>query len=504
MKAPAESKPRIDSPQPAHRPVAWLAPGALNTPTRVAMAALVFVLTAGAAFAGSRTSAGLLAQHGIMDTRVQWPGLEEFLRALSLRDYNTRVVVLGTSMLGMGAGIIGTFAYLRKRAMLGDALSHATLPGIAIAFMLTTQKQLGVLLLGAAISGVVGVVLVLAMRAVPRIKEDAAIGIVLSVFFAVGMVFFSIIQQMRTGEEAGLQGFIYGQAAAMISRDAMLIAATAALVTLGAVLLFKEFRLVCFDKAYAAAQGWPVGVIDLAMMSLVVLVTVVGLQAVGLILVVALLIIPAAAARFWTDRLLAMIVLAGLFGGVSCYVGATISALVPRLPTGAVIVLVTGAVFVGSMFFSPHRGIVAGMVRKWALARRIVHQHLLRATAEIEEQRGERASVTLAELLRRRTWSARRLRALVRRFARQGLLSPSGDSVRLTDLGRAEAKRVLRNHRLWEMYLIKYADVAPSHVDRDADEVEHVLPPQLVRELEQALRKENQIPPSPHPLEAPA
>ncbi len=444
----------------------------------------------------------VLGQQSQTATGVVRPGPAELIRALSLRDYNTRIVVLGTTLLGAAAGVIGTFAYLRKRALLGDALSHATLPGIAIAFMLSSQKHLGLLLLGATIAGVLGVIVVLGMRMVPRIKEDAAIGVVLSVFFGAGMVLFSLIQQMRTGDEAGLQSFIYGQAAAMLGRDAMLIATVAVIVVLGSALFFKEFRLVCFDRSYAGAQGWAVNWIDLLMMCLVVLITVVGLQAVGLILVVALLIIPAAAARFWTDRLTSMVLLAGVFGAASCYVGATLSALMPRLPTGAVIVIAAGVVFAISMLVSPHRGLLASMVRQWSLARRVARQHLLRAMAEFEEQRGAGTVVRFDELLRKRTWRANRLNRLIRRAGGGGLVVAEPDSsFRLTSHGRDEARRILRNHRLWEMYLIKYADIAPSHVDRDADEVEHILPPALVTELEQAIAKAGRIPPSPHPLE---
>jgi manganese/zinc/iron transport system permease protein len=262
--------------------------------------------------------------------------------------------------------------------------------------------------------------------------------------------------------------------------------------------LFKEFRLVCFDKAYAGAQGWPVTAIDLAMMALVVLVTVVGLQAVGLILIVALLIIPAAGARFWTDGLATMVVLAGSFGAVSGYMGSTISALTPRMPTGAIIVLITGILFLISMFFSPHRGLFATLLRRIALARRVAYQHLLRAMAELEEQRGEGAEFTSTELLSRRSWSAARLGRLISTARRGGFIRVESGRLALTPQGRAEAQRVLKNHRLWEMYLISYADVAPSHVDRDADEVEHVLPAALVRELERALARGRRIPPSPH------
>jgi manganese/zinc/iron transport system permease protein len=434
----------------------------------------------------------------LADQPISLPSGGALWRALTLRDYNTRVVVLGTTLLGIAAGVIGTFAYLRKRAMLGDALSHATLPGIALAFILMQQKHLAGLLLGATITGALGVAAVIGMRKVPRIKEDAAIGIVLSVFFGVGMVLLSLIQQMNTGQEAGLQAFIYGQAAAMLSRDAVLIGIATVVVLGGCALFFKEFRLVCFDQGYAAAHGRPVWLIDFIMMGLVVLTTIVALQAVGLILVVALLIIPAAAARFWTDRLLVMVAIAAVLGAISGWLGSTISAQSPRLPTGAIIVLCVGVLFFLSMFFSPHRGLVANTVRRWSLRRRVRRQHLLRALAEFEEILGGGAGASRAWLLSRRTWSERGLEHLVAGARRRGLVSETADGVLLTESGRREARRVLRNHRLWEMYLIKYADIAPSHVDRDADEIEHVLPEQLVRELEAATLKRPIIPPSPH------
>lgn len=435
----------------------------------------------------------------ITDTSWTWPDAETLLRVLLLRDYNTRVVVIGTALLGVAAGVIGTFAYLRKRAMLGDALSHATLPGIAVAFMLTAQKDLGWLLLGASLSGIVGVLAVLGMRRLPRIQEDAAIGIVLSVFFGAGMVLFSIIQQMKTGEEAGLQGFIYGKAASMVARDARLIAVCAGVVILGCLVGYKEFRIVCFDPAFAAALRRPVLLIDLVMMSLVIVTTVIGLQAVGLILIVALLIIPAAAARFWTEQLSVMTVVAGAFGALSGWLGATLSALMPRLPTGAIIVLAAGALFGVSMFFSPQRGVVAAVWRRRALSRRVAAQNLLRAVAELEEEQESNQEFDFDTVRRRRSWTERQFRGVLRQAARGGMLVPDVlPNVRLTGRGRQDARRLLRNHRLWELYLITYADIAPSHVDRDADELEHILPEGVVRELEATLRLEGSIPVSPH------
>ena len=445
------------------------------------------------------------ASSSITDHSWNWPETEQWVRTLSLRDHNTRVVVLGTTMLGLAAGVIGAFAYLRKRAMLGDALSHATLPGIAFAFVIFHEKNLPVLLVGATVSGVLGMLTVTALRSIPRIKEDAAIGIVLSVYFGAGMVLLSLIQQMRTGEEAGLASFIYGKAAAMSESDARWIGGCAALVLLGSAALFKEFRMVCFDRTYGASQGWPVGMIDLLLMGLVVVTTVVGLQAVGLILVVGLLIIPSAAARFWTDRLALMTALSGVLGALSGWLGSTASALAPRLPTGAVIVMVAGCLFVVSMFLSPHRGILPELVRRWSLAKRERLQHLLRALAEAEERTGDEVWLPFDRALAARSWTSAVLGLICRHAFRKGLVTiGEAKSIRLTDWGRLEARRVLRNHRLWELYLIRYADIAPSHVDRDADDIEHVLTEPVVRDLERALSVEPQVPPSPHPAERPA
>ena len=440
----------------------------------------------------------------ITDNRFEWPSWDDAAAALRLRDYNTLVVVLGTTLLGVAAGIVGTFAYLRKRAMMGDALSHATLPGIAAVFLISGDKHLGTLLFGAAMTGILGVLCVIGLRRYSRLKEDAAIGVVLSVFFGAGILLVQFVQQMQTGNQAGLDRFIYGKPAGMIMQDASLIAATAVIVILGAAFLFKEFRIVCFDQQFAASQGWPVVLIDILMMGLVVLTTVVGLQAVGLILVVALLIIPAAAARFWTDRLLTMIVLAGLFGAISGYLGSIFSALMPRMPTGAVIVICAGLVFFLSMFLAPRRGVMAGVIRSRRLQSRIAYQNLLRALAEFEEEFGDGIRTTIDDLLGKRSWSQWSLRRQLGRAARIGSVTcDSSMAAKLTRSGRSDAARILRNHRLWEMYLIKHADIAPSHVDRDADQIEHVLSPEIVAELETALAQSRRIPPSPH-LQEPA
>lgn len=436
------------------------------------------------------------------------PGLSSQLwRLITLADFNTRVVVLGITALGTACGVIGSFMLLRKRSLMADAVSHATLPGIGLAFMLMVHlggsgKWLPGLLLGALLSGLVGMGVVLFVRSYTRVKEDAALGIVLSVFFGFGVAILGLIQKMSRGSAAGLKSFIYGKTASMLSSDAQLIGLVALLSLLLCGFLFKEFTLLCFDQDFAASQGWPVGRLDVALMSLVVLVTVIGLQAVGLILVIALLIIPPASARFWTDKLLPMTLLAALFGALGGAVGTSLSALVPRLPAGAIIVITNSIFFLVSLVFGRKRGVLARFAAHRRLTQKVGQQHLLRALHEMMERSGQQA-ISVAELVAARSWTAGQLQTHLNAAVRAGLVSQNG-GVALTEQGATAAARVVRNHRLWEMYLITYADVAPSHVDRDADQVEHVLDQKTIAQLEELLRLETPLPedlPSPHPLE---
>lgn len=377
--------------------------------------------------------------------------------------FNSAVVVVGTACLGVAAGVIGSFMLLRKRALVSDALSHATLPGIALAFLAATWaglegRSLPVLLAGALFSGALGVLAIHAISRYTRLPEDAAIGAVLSVFFGVGVVLLSHIQTLPTGNQAGLKTFILGQTAAMNRTEATAIAALALAAVAASALLFKEFRLLCFDPDFAAGQGWPTRRIDLTLMGLTTLVTVIGLQTAGLILIIALLIVPPAAARFWTERLGVMVVVAAALGGASGWIGASLSALVPRLPAGAVIVLVAGALFMASFLFAPARGVVATAWRQGRLRLAYAEQAALAGRLA-----GAPPSPAMRPWLRLRGW----LRG--------------GD---LTDRGLAAARAAERNRRLWERFLMRYPTLIPGQANWGIDPIDRVLPRDLVRELE--------------------
>ena len=353
----------------------------------------------------------------------------ELVRVFTFQDYNTRVVVAGTTLLGLAAGLIGTFLVLRKRALLSDALSHATLPGIALAFIVMTLltgdgKQLPTLILGAAVFAVLGTASVLAIQRFSRLKDDAALGIVLSVYFGLGIALMGMATRMDAGNAAGLSSFIYGKTASMLFSDALLIAAAALVAAVACLLFFKEFTLVCFDADYGMTQGWPVGRLDFLMMALVVLVTVIGLQAVGLILVVALLIIPAASARFWTLRLRSMLWLSGMFGALSGFLGSGISALMANLPAGAVIVLTASLFFLVSLVFGSARGLLRLGLDRLHLRRKIMDENLLRDLHEWSEATAEGTvdGPRVDTLLRRRAWLPAALRRTIARLTRQGKL----------------------------------------------------------------------------------
>ena len=442
----------------------------------------------------------------------------DVIDVLLLRNYNTRLVVICTMLLGCACGLMGGFLLLRKRSLMGDTLSHATLPGVCVAFFVGVLlggqgKSLPLLLLGATVSGVLGCATVLFIRNNSRIKDDAAMGIVLSVYFGAGVALLTMVTKMPDGAAAGLESFIYGKTASMVLSDFWLLTVVTLCVLSLSAVLFKEFRLLCFDEVYASAQGWPVRLLDGLLLALVTAVTVAGLQAVGLILIIAFLITPAAAARFWTDRLDRMLLLSVVIGGASGWLGASVSALVPNLPAGALIVLVAASCFLFSMLCGTQRGVLVRLMRQLRLKRSIGRQHLLRALYEILEADGERGDgisirpVAFRQVRGRRTWSDQQLRRCLRLAYNDGLIDAVSkeDGIILTEAGLEAAAQVTRNHRLWELYLIEYADVATSRVDRDADAVEHVLGEKLVALLEAKLVKLSsadalEVPASPHPI----
>lgn len=379
--------------------------------------------------------------------------------------YNTSVVLAGVIALGIGGGVIGVFSFLRKRALISDAISHATLPGIALAFLLGialggTGRNLALLMAGALVTGALGVLAVQWIRDHTRLPEDTAIGTVLSVFFGLGIVLLSHIQTLKAAGQAGLNSFLLGSTAALTANEALLIGGASLIAILAALLLMKEFGAVAFDEGFAAARGWRVARLDLAMLGLLLAIVAIGLKTVGLVLIIALVIIPPAAARFWTERLGRMVILSGAFGGFSGWLGGSVSALFPYMPAGAVIVLAAAAIFTVSLLFAPSRGVIAWGTRRARLRFRAAMSRGLLAMADGYLPPD----------------------ALSRRLARlQGYLDRND---RLTRKGRTAAREISRQQRLWHTYRTRHPDAALAFNPLSVRRIEDVLSADMISALE--------------------
>lgn len=395
--------------------------------------------------------------------------LAAFLQALLFQaGYNAALVALGASLLGIAAGSSGAFLFLRKRALVSDAIAHATLPGVGLAYIFMVMlggdgRSLPGLLLGSALSAGAGLLAVQWIVARTRLAEDAAIGAVLSVFFGFGIVLLTVIQNMSRGYQAGLEGFLLGSTAGMLFQDALLIAAGGALA-IGLVFLFRRpMTITAFDPEFAAAVSINIRHMDLAMMGLVMGVTVIGLKLVGLILIVAMLIIPPVTARLWTERTDHVVLIAGLFGGLSGYLGAALSASAPSLPTGPIIVLIAFGLFTVSLLAAPRRGLLAGVLLRQRY-RISLHRHQgLLAIARNEPIRNR----TTLKVLRRERLIGRDEKA--------------------TGKGRALAAKAVRDEERWALAQQLYTDDALAGGYDGSKPIEELLTRDEIVDIDQRL-----------------
>lgn len=285
------------------------------------------------------------------------------LSILTHLDYTLMIVAIGAALLGAVSGTLGTYAVLRRQSLLGDAISHAALPGIAIAFLLTGSKTPLILVLGAAVAGWLGTLLILSIVRLTRIKYDSALGIILSTFFGFGLVLHTLIQRTGNANQAGLDTFLFGQAATILESDVLTIGILGGIAIVIMLVFWKELKLLVFDEGFAASLGFPIRALDILLTSLLVIAIVLGLQAVGAVLMSAMLVAPAVAARQWTDKLSVMMLLAAGFGALAGVGGTIISSSASRIPTGPTIVLCATVVVGFSIVLAPNRGLLWNRLR---------------------------------------------------------------------------------------------------------------------------------------------
>lgn len=279
-------------------------------------------------------------------------------------DYTLRVVALGSAILSIISGALGTYAVLRKQSLLGDAVSHAAFPGICLVFLLTGLKRTETLLLGALIAGWLAAILIRTCVNNTRIKLDSALGVTLSSFFGIGLIIITYIQKIPNSNQAGLDKFIFGQASTLLINDIKIMTRLGAVALLIVMIFWKEFKLFCFDKEFGNTMGFSIKVLDILLTTTIVIAIVIGLQTVGVILMSVMLIAPAIAARQWTDRLWLMMIIASIFGALSGVTGTVISSLVKNIPTGPMIVIIISLITFISILLAPKNGLVWKSIKK--------------------------------------------------------------------------------------------------------------------------------------------
>ena len=365
--------------------------------------------------------------------------MPELLGLALFSDYTLRTVALGSAALGITSGALGTFAVLRRQSLLGDAISHAALPGVAIAFLLTGSKASLALVTGAALAGFVATLLVIGVVRTTRVKYDTALGIVLSVFFGLGLVLLTLIQRRPDASQAGLDRFLFGQAAALLRSDLLTMGALGGAALVLMLLAWKELKLLSFDPDYGTSLGFPMRALDVLLTGLLVVAIVIGLQTVGVVLMAAMVIAPAAAARQWTDRLGTMAALAAGFGAAAGVSGAVLSSETARLPTGPTIVLCATALVLVSLLLAPRRGIVWREVRGRSDRRRLRLAAVLADLEALEHQHPDARRGHSARVLSVMSGGAE---ASLRELERRGHVQRvAEDEWALTDEGREEARR---------------------------------------------------------------
>ncbi|MAC94534.1 MAG: zinc ABC transporter permease [Flavobacteriales bacterium] len=414
--------------------------------------------------------------------------LKETLDFLSFTDPNVRYVVIGSVILGASSALVGSFAFLRKRALVGDAIAHSVLPGVAAAFMISGVKDPLILIVGALISGWLSIVMIDGIVRTTKLKSDAAIGIVLSVFFGVGILLLTHIQQSGNGAQSGLDSFLFGKAASLTPDDIWVFSSIGSFLVVIIFLFFKAFKIVSFNPDYAQTIGLPVKFIEFLLSTITVLAVAVGIQAVGVVLMAALLITPASGARFWTNKLGKMLFIATTFGVISAFVGSYVSYIAPNMPTGPWVVMILSLLTVASIWFAPKKGMLARLKTRRENQNKILTENILKLFYHLGEKKEDFEVGRSQEiLLENRDFTEVELKKGLLKLKKKNLLRNKKNLWYITQSGLSEAKRIIRLHRLWEMYLNQRLKLEPDHVHNDAEAIEHIITADIEKQLEKEL-----------------
>lgn len=390
-------------------------------------------------------------------------------------------VILGVAVIGFIAGVIGVFSFLRKKTLVADAISHAVLPGVCVGFIFAGTKDPLILMLAAVFVGWLSVWMIDIIVRTTKLTEDSAIAIVSIFFFAIGSVLLSYISKSQNAEQTGLKNFLFGNAATMTELDVNVFVVVALFLLAIVILFFKQFKLFCFDEAFSKVIGIPVKSIEFLLSTLTVLTVAIGIQAVGVVLMSALLIAPAAASRYWTNKLYLMVVLSGVFGMFSGVFGVVISTLKDGMPTGPWIVTVLFLFTISTLLFAPKKGWFSIRKLNQMNKYKILEENTLKVLYQYLEV-GKKQVNSMA-LLEKRPVDTTELEKVLARLSKKGFIVQNNNGFELTQTGESESMRIVRSHRLWELYLTKRMKFKDDHIHGSAETIEHLITPEIEVEL---------------------
>lgn len=404
----------------------------------------------------------------------------DWLRFFLFEEHNTRMVALGCVVIGANAGVAGTFTFLRKNALVGDLIAHSLLPGVAIAFLLNQNKDTGLLLLGAIIAGMIALLKLEWLAEKTRLKRDTLMAVILSIFLAFGLMLFTVIQQSEAGNQSGLDRFLFGKAASMSIRDVRIFSVLATVNLCLVVLFLNPLRMLAFNADYGRSLGMPVSFYRNLLSGITVVSIAAGIQAVGVVLMSALFIIPAIAGRFFTNRLEWLLVFAGLAGAISGLSGAWVSYINGAMPTGPWIVISLAVITFGAVLFAPRFGIMSIYRQKQQMRHKVNRENVLKILHESQ------SPFTSGEISFYAGISGNHLKQILKKLKRSGLVNENAGKFWLSTTGEQEAKRITKMHCLWEIYLSKRLNLSLELAHDGAEAMEHLLS----EDIEQKLMRE--------------
>lgn len=411
--------------------------------------------------------------------------MSDFVYFFTFQDASIAFVVIGITLLGIGSAYVGTYSFLDKKALLGDAISHAVLPGICLGFMLAGEKNPIYIVTGAFLSGALATFLTSWLKSKTKLSDDAIIASILSIFFGFGIVLLTVIQKSGNPEMAGLNQFIFGNAIAILEEDLYIYGGLAVLIIITLSVFRKEFSMLVFNADFGKSIGYPMSAIRLIFNVLMILAVVIGIQAIGVVLMAALLIAPGAAARFWTDKLGKLLLIAGAFSAVSGIMGTYVSFVIPQMPTGPWVVVFLSLFAFISFLFAPKKGVLSRFIARRYYLKKTNQDHILKAIFHGTEK--GQSSFPIEEIYQSFPYKKRETKQTIDDLIKSNLLINNQGFIDFTIKGKSEAKRIVRLHRLWELYLNEYMNIAPDHVHDSAEKLEHILTPELEALLENRL-----------------